>query len=112
MRKLSPLAQLRKLSLLAQFSILSLVLFVVIGAVLGSMLTSYFETQEINRQKFALAALLEPAIGNFLDDDVLAHGATGKKYGDIDYALTFLGGVGLERIKIWNDAGLIVFSDD
>ena len=86
----------KKLSLLAQFSILSLLLFIVIGAVLGSVLTSYFQTQELNRQKNALAALLEPAVAQFLNEDVLAHGATDdKKYGDIDYAFTFLGGVGL-----------------
>jgi len=101
----------KKLSLLTQFSILSLVLFIAIGATLGVGLTRYFEQQELERQKLAVASLFQPAIGAFIDDDILANGASGKKYDDIDYAFSYLAGVGLVRVKIWNDKGMVVFSD-
>jgi signal transduction histidine kinase len=102
----------KKFSLLSQFSLLSLVLFIVIGAALGYGLSQYFEQQELERQKQALGALLQPAVAQFMDEQTMATGAKGQKYKDIDYAFTFLAGVGLVRVKIWNNAGMVVYSDD
>ncbi len=102
----------KKLSLLAQFSILSLALFVAIGLALGIGLTHYFEQLEIQRQQVAVANLLQPSVAPFVDEQVLAEGATGDKYKKIESALSYLGGVGLASIKIWNSDGVIVYSDD
>ena len=102
----------KKLSLLARFSLLSLLLFIAIGAALGFGLTQYFEQQELERQKDVVASLLQPSVAPFVDEDVLANGAHGKKYSDIEYAFSYLAGVGLVRIKIWNQSGMVVYSDD
>src|SRR4051812_16828026 len=102
----------KKPSLLIQFSTLSLVLFIVIGVVLGMYLTHHFEQEALEQQKIATSALMQPAVSPYLNKDVLAKGAYGKDYQSIEYAFSFLGGAGLVRVKIWNRDGLVVYSDD
>lgn len=65
----------RKPTLLWQFSIVSLVLFAVMGLILGWGLTRYMEEQAIEQQKQAVASLVQPVVGNYITDDVLRNGA-------------------------------------
>lgn len=101
-----------KLTLLGQFSILSLVLMLVIGAVLGWDLRQYFEQQAIAQQRDAVRDLVPPIIGDLISDDLLANGASGDTYLAIERQLGNLGGSGLVRVKIWNREGQIIYSDD
>src|SRR3977135_3467327 len=109
MRRLSFL---KRPSLLVQFSVLSLVLFIIIGVGLGMGLNSQVEVQAREQQTMATAALMPPAVAPYLNQDILAKGAiTDATYKAIENAFSFLGGAGLVRVKIWNTAGMVVYSD-
>jgi signal transduction histidine kinase len=101
-----------RFTLLSRFSILSLLLMIVIGALLGWNLTHYFELQAIEQQRDAVRDIVPPVIGDRISDKVLADGAYGDDYKSIEAALANLGGSGLVRVKIWNHDGVIVYSDD
>ena len=100
-----------KLTLLGQFSIISLVLMLVIGAVLGWDLRQYFEQQAIAQQRDTVRDLVPPMVGDYLSDEVLANGAQEDTYLDIERQLAGLGGSGLVRAKIWNRDWEIIYSD-
>jgi signal transduction histidine kinase len=108
----------RRPSLLTLFSIISLALFIVIGALLGWGLTTYFEREAIDQQKRAVESLIPPVVGDHLTPDILANGAHedpadhNDAYSKIETALSNLGGSGLARIKVWNKEGMIVYSDE
>ncbi len=111
-------------SLLTQFSILSLALFVMIGALLGYNLTQFFQDQALQQQEQVVSGLVMPIVGAYLDKKVLAEGAypppkdateeeKGKYvYTLIERALANLGGAGLVRLKVWNTDGMVAYSDD
>lgn len=103
-------------SLLAQFSLISLVLFIIIGALLGWGLTQHLEKQALDQQQEILKSLVSPAISDLLKPDVLEKGAPAlpvksEEYKSIEGALSLLSGSGLVRLKVWNPNGLIVYSD-
>ena len=107
-----------RLTLLKQFSIVSLVLFLAIGAILGSGLTQHFERQALEQQKLAVAPLVQPLLGDFLNNpDFLKNGAPENPndsqdlYSQIERQLGLLGGSGLVRVKIWNKEGKVIYSD-
>jgi signal transduction histidine kinase len=100
-----------KFTLLSRFSILSLVLMVAIGALLGYTVTHYFEMQALTQQQNAVRDIVPPVIGDRITDKVLTQGASGSDYNGIESALANLGGSGLVRVKIWNRDGMIVYSD-
>ncbi|HST05390.1 MAG TPA: ATP-binding protein [Chloroflexia bacterium] len=102
----------KRVTLLLQFSIISLVLMVGIGILLGWNLTNYFQQAAINQQRDAIRDLVPPIIGDHITDDVLANGAHGASYKEIELALSSLGGSGLVRVKIWNRDSMVVYSDD
>lgn len=101
----------RRLSLLTQFSLLSLVLLVIFGVLLGWALTSLFESQELDREMQITAHLMPPAIAPFINKQILEKGAYDKNYRAIESAFSYLGGAGLVRVKIWNRQGMVVYSD-
>ncbi len=112
-----------KLSLLQRFSIISLVLFIVIGALLGWGLTDYLQRQAIEQEKNTVAFLMPPVVGPFITANILANGicaremtpqacSASKAYKTFDGALGTLGGSGLVRIKLWNKDGMVIYSDD
>ncbi|MEO8288509.1 MAG: ATP-binding protein [Chloroflexota bacterium] len=101
-----------KFTLLSRFSILSLVLMIVIGFILGWNLTHYFELQAIAQQRDAVRDIVPPVIGPHITNHVLTNGAYGDEYKRIESALSNLGGSGLVRVKIWNREGVVVYSDD
>ena len=102
----------KRITLLLQFSVISLVLMIAIGLILGFDLTNYFQQAAINQQRDAIRDLVPPIIGDHITDDVLANGAQGASYKEIELALGSLGGSGLVRVKIWNRDGIVVYSDD
>ena len=102
----------KRITLLLQFSVISLVLMIAIGLILGFNLTNYFQQAAINQQRDAIRDLVPPIIGDHITDDVLANGAHGAGYKEIELALGSLGGTGLVRVKIWNRDGTVVYSDD
>jgi signal transduction histidine kinase len=104
----------RRLTLLQQFSLVSLALFIVIGAVLGWNLTRYFERQVIEQQKLIVSSLVTPAVADHITDEVLQRGAApgSEDYRQIENALSLLSGSGLVRLKIWNREGMVVYSDE
>ena len=81
------------------------------GVLLGMGLTRHFEEQAIDQQKMAAASLVPPVIGPNLDDALLANGAKGETYEDIQRALSFLGGSNLVAAKVWNRDGMVIYSD-
>lgn len=102
----------KRITLLSQFSIISLVLMAGIGAMLGFNLTHYFEQTAIAQQRDAVRDLVPPIVGDLIPDEVLKNGALGDNYTRLELALANLGGSGLVRVKIWNREGLILYSDD
>src|SRR5437588_3512681 len=112
----------RNLSLLTRFSVLSLVLFIVMGVVLGLSLTQHFEEQAIDQQKTVVSNLVPPVIGPYITKEILEKGTCGPLqtpdkqtcanstyYQQIQAALGPLGGPGLVRIKVWNRDGMIIY---
>src|SRR5687768_828106 len=102
----------RRLNLLQQFSAVSLLLFIAIGSLLGWGLTHYFEQQAIDQQKYAVSPLVQPVVGDHITAEILTNGAHGDQYEAIEGALASLGGSGLARVKIWNERGMIIYSDE
>lgn len=100
-----------KFSLLLKFSITSLALLAVIGALLGTGLTQHFEAQAVEQQKASVSSLVPAVVGAYITDDILAKGAQGGAYSAIESALSYLSGSGLVAVKIWNKDGIIVYSD-
>src|SRR5215207_4942700 len=98
-------------SLLTQFSLLSLGLFLGIGFALGWGLTQHLEQQALEQQRQAASSLMSPAVSPFINEKILKEGAYGKEYSDIEQAFSYLGGAGLVRVKIWNLDGMISYSD-
>src|SRR5438045_8557393 len=101
-----------RLTLLTRFSLISLVVLAVVGAALAKVLTDNLEQQAIQQQVVGISAMVPPVIGPYINDDLLANGAHDKTYSAIETAFSYLGGSGLVRIRIWNKAGVIVFSDE
>lgn len=116
----------RRLSLLSQFSILSLVLFILIGALLGWNVTRYFEEQALRQQQLAVSSLITPLVGPVVDEhrEILTQAAVPPPkgisfeesskypYAEIESQLAYISGSGLVKIKIWNKDGMIIYSDD
>lgn len=116
----------RRLSLLTQFSILSLVLFIIIGALVGWNVTRYFEEQALWQQQLAVSSLITPLVGPVVDEhrEILTQAAKPPPeglpfeeamkypYSQIESQLAYISGSGLVKIKIWNRDGMIVYSDD
>ncbi|MDQ3930043.1 MAG: ATP-binding protein [Chloroflexota bacterium] len=116
----------RRLSLLTQFSILSLVLFIIIGVLLGWNVTRYFEEQAVRQQQLAVSSLITPLVGPVVDehreilteaaypppDGLPSEEASKYPYSQIESQLAYISGSGLVRIKIWNREGMIIYSDD
>jgi signal transduction histidine kinase len=102
----------KRLSLLTTFSLISLALFVVIGLLLGWGLTTHFEQQAIDQHSREVADLVVPVVGSHVTPEMLATGAYTETYNNIEYSLSFLGGSGLVKVKLWNRDGKIVYSDD
>ncbi|MEO6457925.1 MAG: ATP-binding protein [Chloroflexia bacterium] len=107
-----------RLSLLKQFSIISLALFLAIGSILGWGLTQHFERQAIEQQTLAVTPLVQPLLGDFLNnEDFLKNGAIedttkpNDTYSQIEGTLGLLGGSGLARVRIWNREGKVIYSD-
>ena len=107
-----------RLSLLKQFSLISLVLFLAIGSILGWGLTQHFERQAIDQQTLAVAPLVQPLLGDFLNnEEFLKNGAhenlnePNDTYSQIERTLGLLGGSGLARVRIWNKEGKVIYSD-
>lgn len=107
----------QRLSLLSRFSLISLVLFIAIGVLLGLGLTDYLESQAINQQRDTLFYLMPPVLGDRMNPEILQHGIPNSPQGDklfkdLDLALSSLRGSGLVRVKIYNKDGTIIFSDN
>lgn len=116
----------RRLSLLAQFSILSLVLFIIIGVLVGWNVTRYFEEQAVRQQQVAVSSLITPLVGPVVDEhrEILTDSAYPPPkglpveeamkypYSQIEAQLAYVSGSGLVKIKIWNRQGTIIYSDD
>ena len=100
------------MTLLTTFSLTSLALFVIIGLLLGWGLTTHFEQQAVEQHRQEVTDLVPPVIGPYITEEVLARGAYTTTYKRIEGALSYIGGSGLVRIKIWNLQGMIVYSDD
>lgn len=101
-----------KLTLVTKFSITSLVLLAGIGVLLGMGLSRQLEQQAIEQRQAAISALVPPVVGWYLTGDVLKNGARGDEYKNIDQALSYIGGLGLVRVRIWNRQGQVIYSDN
>lgn len=118
------ISKVRAPSLLVTFSVLSLALFLVIGALLAWDLTQYFEQQALDQQKLAVSSLVPPVVGTKITYAILEKGAcsgstspgdcaqNNPTYLGIQSALANIAGSGLVRVKIWNKQGMVVYSDD
>jgi signal transduction histidine kinase len=115
-----------RFTLLTKFSLISLALFIVIGALLGWGLTTHFEQQSIGQRMQEMKDLVQPVVGNHITTEVLATGAKCNSalpaeekendpqcrwYRTIETALSTIAGSGLVRVKVWNQQGMLVYSD-
>jgi HD-GYP domain-containing protein (c-di-GMP phosphodiesterase class II) len=81
------------------------------GVLLGMGLTRHFEEQAIEQQKMASASLVPPVVGPSLTDELLATGAKGEAYEEIQGDLSYLGGSNLVGARVWNRDGMVIYSD-
>ena len=115
-----------KLTLLTKFSLISLALFLIIGALLGWGLTTHFEGQALEQHTREMGDLVQPVVGNHITPEILAQGAKCDSalpperraqdqrcqwYRQIEMSLSYIGGSGLVRVKVWNQQGMLVYSD-
>jgi signal transduction histidine kinase len=114
-----------RLTLLTKFSLISLALFLVIGALLGWGLTTHFELQALEQRTREMTDLVQPVVGNDITQDVLDRGARCygvppeersqnqqcQWYRQMESSLSYIGGSGLVRVKIWNTQGKLVYTD-
>jgi signal transduction histidine kinase len=115
-----------RFTLLTKFSLISLALFITIGALLGWGLTTHFEQQSISQRMQEMKDLVQPVVGDHITPQVLSQGAKCDAtlppeekerqsqcqwYRKIESALSSIGGSGLVRVKVWNQEGMLVYSD-
>jgi HD-GYP domain-containing protein (c-di-GMP phosphodiesterase class II) len=81
------------------------------GVLLGMGLTRHFEEQAIEQQKMAAATLVPPVVGPYLTDELIANGAKGDAYNEIQDALSYLGGSNLVGARVLNHDGMVIYSD-
>src|SRR5215217_2547317 len=103
-----------RLSLLGQFSLLSLVLIAALGAVLATKLEAQIERRALdNAEQLALVTARVGVAPRLVARD-LVHPMSAVRLAQLDTDLrqTGLEEVGLQRVKIFNSRAVLVYSDD
>ena len=103
-----------RLSLLGQFSLLSLVLIVALGAVVGTKLEAQIEHRALeNAEEFAWVTA-QVGVARHLVPRDLRTPMSQLRLSQLDAELRQSGleTVGLERVKIFNPSGILVYSDN
>ncbi|HEX2111401.1 MAG TPA: EAL domain-containing protein [Gaiellaceae bacterium] len=97
---------------MATFGLVSLVPIVVIGFVLAHFM--HAQVRERARERATSAATLIARVGiqPRLTRDAVENGLSPVRLSDLDLAIETGPGADIARVKIWNKAGVIVYSDD
>jgi diguanylate cyclase (GGDEF)-like protein len=103
-----------RLSLLGQFSLLSLVLIVLLGGVLATVLESQIERRALANAEQIARVTAQVGVAPRLVSRDLRRPMSQLRLSQIDTELrqSGLGDVGLQRVKIFNSRGELVYSDD
>src|SRR5215211_2684379 len=104
----------KRLSLLGQFSLLSLVLIAALGAVLATVLEGQIERRALENAKQLAWVTAQVGVAPRLVARDLVHPMSELRLSQIDTELrqTGLDRVGLQRVKIFNSRAALVYSDD
>ena len=103
-----------RLSLLGKFSLLSLVLIVALGAVLATQLEGQIERRALENAEELARVTARVGVARHLVSRDLGKPLSQVRLSQLDAELrhTGLEAVGLERVKIFNARGILVYSDD
>jgi diguanylate cyclase (GGDEF)-like protein len=103
-----------RLSLLGQFSLLSLVLIVALGLVLATVLEGQIERRALDNAEQLAQVTAQVGVAPQLVSRDLTRPMSKLRMSQIDTELrqSGLGSVGLERVKIFNSRADLVYSDD
>jgi diguanylate cyclase (GGDEF)-like protein len=103
-----------RLSLLGKFSLLSLVLMVALGAVLATQLEGQIERRALENAEELARVTARVGVARHLVSRDLGKPLSQVRLSQLDAELrhTGLEAVGLERVKIFNARGILVYSDD
>jgi hypothetical protein len=103
-----------RLSLLGQFSLLSLVLIAALGVVLATVLEGHIERQALENAEQIAQVTAQVGVAPQLVSRDLTSPMSQLRLAQIDTDLrhTGLKDVGLERVKIFNSRAKVVYSDE
>ena len=103
-----------RLSLLGKFSLLSLVLIVALGAVLATKLEWQIERRALENAEELARVTAQVGVARHLVSRDFGKPLSQVRLSQLDAELrhTGLEAVGLERVKIFNARGILVYSDD
>jgi diguanylate cyclase (GGDEF)-like protein len=103
-----------RLSLLGQFSLLSLVLIAALGAVLATELEGQIERRALDSAEQLARVTGQVGVAPLLERRDLLHPMSALRLSQIDTELRQSGlqDVGLARVKIFNSSSRLVYSDD
>ncbi|HYH88908.1 MAG TPA: GGDEF domain-containing protein, partial [Solirubrobacteraceae bacterium] len=103
-----------RLSLLGKFSLLSLALIVALGAVLATQLEGQIERRSLENAEELARVTAQVGVARHLVARDLGAPLSQVRLSQVDAELRHSGleAVGLERVKIFNTRGILIYSDD
>ena len=106
--------RLRGTSIVWRFAITSLVVFALIGIGIGALRSRDLRARSEASATVRAQLIAESVIAPLLDPADLDGAITGLRYDELssDVEARATEGAGIERVKIWNRAGIVIFSTD
>ena len=102
-----------RMTLIQRFSVLCLLALVAFGVLLGWVVTVSLERNMLDRSKQLVAEVVADEVRKEFAGDDLTTPKTGADYATFSDAMAHLSlGPDVERVKIWNSSGVIVWSDE
>lgn len=103
----------KNLTLVQRFTLLCLVALAVFGTALGWLVTSTLEEDMLHRSHHITASIIVQEVGNEFKVEDLREPKTGADYEAFTQKVNHLSlGPGVERVKVWNKDGVIIWADD
>lgn len=105
--------EMKRSSLIQRFSLLSLAAFLVVGLVLGGILTSSLEKTVVDRSKNETARFVIAEVDRVFPGMDFSVPMTGPRYEDFQKGASHLKfDPSIKRIKVWNPDSVVVWSDE
>ncbi len=109
-----PAERLRGTSIVWQFAITSFIVFGLIGVGIAALRAGELRASSEVTTQVRAELIAESVIAPLLDPGDLAGPVLGVRYRELDRAIHefAMEDAGVERVKIWNHDGMVIFSND